>query len=226
MFTIVRRIHLFTSVFLMAFVAMYFVTGFGLIHDDWFPRKPISTTTRPATLQYTDADLPYDDPIAAGEFVKQKLGLTGQVNPQQKPPAKKGWTWRFTIGHPGVSYNVAVAPNPKATTAPSIQSTTQPTTMPTTMPAVIKPNVTITEYDFGPAGTSNGFHRLRGFSGGWGYKLWSLMYDASALSLILFSLTGIYLWWKLSKIRWPGALVLAFGILFPIATFMFLAMSK
>ena len=53
-----------------------------------------------------------------------------------------------------------------------------------------------------------GFHRLHGYGGGWLYDMWVLFYDLASLSMIVFALTGIYLWWRLTKRRFWGWLCL------------------
>ena len=49
-----------------------------------------------------------------------------------------------------------------------------------------------------------GFHRLHGYGGGWLYDIWVVFYDLASLALILFTLTGIYLWYRLTKHRLLG----------------------
>lgn len=55
--------------------------------------------------------------------------------------------------------------------------------------------------------TLQGFHRLHGYKGGWNYFLWAFMYDLSALSMIVFSLTGFYLWYKTESNHLTGWLI-------------------
>lgn len=52
------------------------------------------------------------------------------------------------------------------------------------------------------------FHRIHGYYGGWNYRIWAFVYDLSALSMIVFAITGVYLWYKTERIRWPGWLIL------------------
>lgn len=52
------------------------------------------------------------------------------------------------------------------------------------------------------------FHRLHGYHGGMNYFVWSVFYDLSAASMILFAVTGLYLWWKTTRKRLVGLLVL------------------
>jgi len=51
------------------------------------------------------------------------------------------------------------------------------------------------------------YHRLHGYAGGWNYYLWAFVYDLSAVSMIVFSLTGLYLWYKVERKRLAGWLV-------------------
>ena len=53
------------------------------------------------------------------------------------------------------------------------------------------------------------FHRLHG-----NYRIWSFVYDLSAISMIVFAITGVYLWYKTERVRWPGWLILAAFALF------------
>jgi hypothetical protein len=48
------------------------------------------------------------------------------------------------------------------------------------------------------------FHRLHGYHGGLNYYAWALAYDLSALSLIVFALSGLYLWFKSEREKITG----------------------
>jgi hypothetical protein len=58
------------------------------------------------------------------------------------------------------------------------------------------------------------FHRIHGYHGGWNYRIWAFVYDLSAFSMIVFAITGVYLWYKTERVRWPGWLILAGFTLF------------
>ena len=53
-----------------------------------------------------------------------------------------------------------------------------------------------------------GFHRMHGYGGGWLYNIWLVFYDLASLSLILFAVSGTYLWWRLARRRWLGWVLL------------------
>ena len=57
--------------------------------------------------------------------------------------------------------------------------------------------------------TMIGFHRLHGYGGGWLYNIYIFMMDLASIATILFSLTGIYLWYKLIKKKTWGVIILS-----------------
>jgi len=70
--------------------------------------------------------------------------------------------------------------------------------------------------------TMNQFHRLHGYSGGWNYFLWAFVYDLSSTSMIIFSVTGFYLWYKTERRRLAGWLVLAASTILTFSTIFYL----
>jgi hypothetical protein len=56
--------------------------------------------------------------------------------------------------------------------------------------------------------TLRGLHVLTGYAGGAAFVAWSLLLDLTALAVIGFALSGIYLWFKLSRRRRLGWLIL------------------
>lgn len=66
------------------------------------------------------------------------------------------------------------------------------------------------------------FHRQHGYSGGLNYMLWAFFYDLSACSMIVFAITGVYLWYKNEREKWPGLLILFTFTLFTAFTIYYL----
>ena len=64
---------------------------------------------------------------------------------------------------------------------------------------------------------AHNLHGLRGFTGGWVYTLWAIFYDLSALALMLFGITGIYMWLRKRKSYPSGLWYLVAGIVIPLA---------
>ena len=180
MYHLWRKIHLFTGVALLAFVLLYFVSGWVIVHGDWFPRDHPTRTTRQATLP-NGAGL---DPQAYSQLLQNHFALAGK---RQPPTRAKDGTWKFVYLRPGVTHELVIPPAANA--------------------------VRITTSTFNAAGTLNAFHRLHGYGGGRLYDLWALLYDLTSASLILFAVSGIYLWFKLTRRRRLGwaLLALSFG---------------
>jgi len=71
-----------------------------------------------------------------------------------------------------------------------------------------------------------GLHRMHNYGGGWLYDIWVLLYDLASLSLILFALTGVYMWFKLTKHRMVGWIFLATGYGYTLATVLYLVHAR
>jgi hypothetical protein len=112
--------------------------------------------------------------------LQERFDLRGQRGAVNHRPDGSA---RFTFGRPGTAIEALVAPGGR--------------------------QVTITERKFDFRGTANGFHRLRGYRGGAFYLGWTVLYDLASAALILFAITGIFLWYKSTARRWPGLLCLA-----------------
>jgi hypothetical protein len=77
MYDTIRRIHLYTGVGLLAFVVMYFVTGYVLIHHDWFPAsEPVKTTREEVLTAATGAS-----PEQYSALLQRQFGLSGKRQP-------------------------------------------------------------------------------------------------------------------------------------------------
>lgn len=83
-------------------------------------------------------------------------------------------------------------------------------------------SVTVTTKKKNIVGIMHQFHRLHGYHGGGIYKAWALAYDLSAFSMILFAFTGVYLWYKTERNKWPGWLILSGFTLFTTFTLIYL----
>ena len=79
---------------------------------------------------------------------------------------------------------------------------------------------------YGLRTTLIGMHRMHNYGGNILYLLWVLLYDLASLSLILFGLTGVYLWYKLTTKRLLGWVILGLGYGYTAATILFLVYAK
>jgi hypothetical protein len=97
-------------------------------------------------------------------YLRNEFNLRGHTG---KPQVSKDGIIIIPYARPGIRYQVVVAADRKS--------------------------VTINTTQTGLRATIVGFHRLKGFGGGTVYNLYVFMTDMTAISLILFALTGIYM---------------------------------
>lgn len=189
MYDTIRRIHLYTGVALLAFVVMYFVTGYVLIHHELVSDERPANSTREEALTAA--------PGASPEEYSAKLQRQFAMAGKRQPPVRmRDGSWKFEYFRPGVGYKALVAPS-----GDKVRITTSPSS----------PRQTLVQ-----------FHRMHGYGGGWLYDLWCVVYDLASLSMILFALSGIYLWYKLTKRRLLGWMVLAVSFSFATGTILYL----
>lgn len=67
----------------------------------------------------------------------------------------------------------------------------------------------VTRTTYGPVRVLRTLHTLTGYSGGAAFAAWSVFLDLVALATIGFALSGIYLWYKLTRRRRLGWLLLS-----------------
>lgn len=123
---------------------------------------------------------------AWGMKIRKEYNLNGRFTGPQR-----NWQndWMFYIDRPGVNQGIQVH--------------------------AALDSITITRIEQQSAGRIlNRIHHLHAFDGGWKYILWGIYYDLSALALMLFSITGIILWYRLRRgFRWGWIfLVVGFAI--------------
>ena len=185
MTTLVRRIHLFSGLFLLAFVAMYFATGWLMTHGKQFPRGEGKKETRVERLAWKG-----DRASAAfREHLEAQFGVRGKRQPPRE--RKDGWV-AYPWAHPGEQWEVVVSPKGD--------------------------EARVTRTTFGAVGVAHGLHRLHGYGGGAFYDAWAFVYDLASGGMIAFALSGIWLWHRSAKARWPGWLCLALGCGYTAAT--------
>jgi len=167
LYSIIRKVHLYTAFIVAAFLFMYFFTGGVLILHEWFPRNmgKENPQTVPINAQYSE------DEIVSS--LKEQFSINGFLRRDEK----KDGTIVNVFTRPG--YRAQITFSPGRQTA----------------------NVNIQHGTF--AAVMNSFHRLRGFDG-FAHTLWAVFYDLSCIALILFSLSGLYLWWKLIRDKTLG----------------------
>jgi len=185
MYTILRKTHLYAGLVVLLFVLMYFVTGYLIIHADWFSPTEPTVVEQEAALN-APADM---DAEALSRYVQHHLDLPGKRLP---PTRLKDGGWRFQYQRPGTVYRVEVTAD--------------------------RNRAHITRETMGWQWTLNRLHHLHGYGGGALYTLWGILLDLVGLSMIVFAVTGIYLWYKLTRKRRLGWILLALSWAFTLGT--------
>lgn len=127
------------------------------------------------------------------EYLQEELNIPGKRFPGE---LQEDGTLRFNYWRPGEGYEVTVYPD--------------------------RPEVTIKHRRWQWQETTIGFHRLHNYKGGWIYAIWAFLLDIVSLSLIVFGITGIYMWFKLTKKRLAGWILLSITYLYTLATILYL----
>lgn len=176
MYSIIRKIHLYTAFVIAAFLLMYFVTGGVMVFESLFPRANKKTTIETLAIERSGSDEKIIKDVCS------KFSVHGELRVNSSDGNK---VYRFS--RPGYKAELS------RVHADSIR-------------------VTIREGTFGSV--MNDFHRLRGYEGSWTHIVWAFLYDLSCISLLVFALTGIFLWWKSEKNKALGVvfLLLSTGI--------------
>jgi hypothetical protein len=118
------------------------------------------------------------DSLGYAAYLQDTLALRGQP---QAPVRLEGGAWRFAYQRPGTTYEVVAGRGD---------------------------SVRVTEHREPLRRGLTGFHRLRGYGGGWAYDLWAGLVDLAALSLLAIPTTGIYLWHRQTRRHLLGWLLL------------------
>ena len=63
---------------------------------------------------------------------------------------------------------------------------------------------------------------MHNYGGGWLYDIWVVFYDLASASLILFAISGIYLWWRLTRRKLWGWICLGISWGFAAVTICYL----
>jgi len=177
--TLIRKIHLYSAFAVLAFLVMYFTTGFIMTHSDWFtqPEQKVLTVQHPLNLsgEISLMKLP--------EYIQKEFNIRGKL--AENKVSSKGEI-NIEYVRPGYYYEVVIPPD--------------------------RNTVTIITKKMHMYRTLVTFHRLMKYGGGRVYDLYILMMDVSSITLIIFAISGLYLWLKLFKRKLLGLLLLSLSI--------------
>jgi hypothetical protein len=109
MYHFFRRIHLFTGLVLLVFVLMYFVSGYVMIHPEWFGERESKDSTRTEPLAVPAAVS--DETLVS--YLQAAFDLHGQSG---TPEHRKDGSIRINFVRPGTSFQAVIDPARKHVT--------------------------------------------------------------------------------------------------------------
>jgi hypothetical protein len=158
--------------------------------------RPWFVTAPPAPTTQTAA-LESTDALPAEQLateVQKKLGLAGRIQFPQKQPAEMT---RFWVVRPGTMIRVDVPAQEHL--------------------------IHVTTQRVGLVGTLIMLHKVCGYDGQLIFDAYAFFCDLSGLSMILFAISGVYLWWKRVKNHFWGALCLIASCAYAAGMMLYLA---
>jgi hypothetical protein len=191
MYHAVRKVHLYCGLVILAFLMMYFVSGYMMVHRPWFVSPPPAPTTQTAELDPGAAALPAGQLAAE---VRKKVGLVGRVQFPQKQPAD---LTRFWVNRPGRMVRVDVPAGGGV--------------------------ALITTQRVGLVGTLIMLHKVNGYDDQLLFDAYALFCDLAGLSMIVFAISGVYLWWKRVKRHGWGILCLTLSCVYAVGMMLYFA---
>ncbi|HEC03785.1 MAG TPA: hypothetical protein ENI81_09640 [Phycisphaerales bacterium] len=186
---VLRWIHLYTGLFLLPWIMVYGASAFCLNHNQWFIKKLNITPPRwelDREVEFTPDDkFPHEPAQQAGAIVKL-LDLDGPHRVLGRPNADQM-----------VINRICATGNYRITWR-------KPNSL-----LVVEKQKSFSLYRL--------IHFLH-FRGGYGqpyfaHIAWAVIVDAVAVSMWLWVVSGVYLWWRRARKPLPGAVCLAAGLL-------------
>ena len=200
MYRLVRTVHLYSGLVLAAGLFMYAFTGFVMSHQSWFPGGKSHKTTQDLTSVTALTMAPGLSPEQAAtwqERLGDELGLHGRPGNRQRD---EDGSWIFEFNGPGTNEKLRLRPGHR--------------------------EVTLTVEAAGFAGIMNRLHHFHGYDGGGRFFVWGLFVDLASLAMILFPLTGIYLWFTLKQDRRLGWIILGASTLYGVGSILYLVLGR
>jgi uncharacterized protein len=190
--SVMRALHLYTSMFLVPWMVMYAVSGFLVNHNEWFMGR---LQPKWEVLQELDFAPGAEFPPDAREQARAVLEYVGLAGAHQVVSDDPSQLIIFRYCATGL-YRVEWRRQPSH--------------------VIVQKQLPTTAYSM-----INALHFQRGYYrphvASLPWLAWGIVVDAVTLSTILWVVTGIYLWARRRRRRWLGGLCLAAGsVLFAI----------
>jgi hypothetical protein len=174
MYRWVRNLHLISGLIVSAVLLMYAVSGFAMAHRGRLSTAPeIESHRVAASVDASALAAAGGDPERRDleRRIRNELGLRGRLE-HSRPSDGGGWTLIFR--RPGTEVELS---------------------LPARGPAQLKTTRS------GAADTLDRMHQFRGYSGEPLHLLWAAVVDLTSLALVLFAVSGVYMWYVVKRDR-------------------------
>ncbi len=181
--TLIRRTHMYLALFLFPWMLMYGVSTLAMNHRAWLIRSAGPVAFQP------EREMAYDGIFPEGATPKQ---MSRQILASIGLDGAHGVT-RRTDGTIVITRNDLVTPR-RLTYSPA-DHRLRIERMPHRANALLER-----------------FHRRRGYATG--YRLdtaWAISVDLVIAAMVIWVLSGLWMWWQMSATRWAGASALVGG---------------
>gem|GEM_PF-1610586 len=172
--TLMRRVHSYCGLALLFFIAMYAVSGAGIIHSSQLDLAPQIVTER-VTLDVVG------NPDGA-ELARYLAGKFGAHSRGEPTAVRENGRWIVSFIEPGGVVRFDVEPNLRSASMERRKG------------SLVQKLVAL--------------HKVSGFEGGLAYTAWGALVDMVSLAMVLFTVTGVYLWFVSTRDRRLGYAVL------------------
>lgn len=179
---------MYLALYFMPWMLMYAISTMAMNHREFFNEWYGEPRNVYQTVEERTVDLQFSGDVSANDAavqILQMLGMDGAHNANGSIESDKI----------SINRNSLVKPK-RVTFIPSTQT------------------LTIEEQVFRSPHVLERMHRARGFQTEyWLNDLWGFLVDVVILSIILWTLTGLWMWWELKVTRLYGGLCLAGGFI-------------
>lgn len=187
-----RKLHFYVGLWLLLFLWLFAFSGLLLNHPNWrfsqfWHQRMVTIAEHNVRLSPTLADL-----SLGGELMNQ-LSLTGELEWTETRPRQD--EYRFRVQRPGEVVTVTVHRDSSKAIVESIR---------VNLWGVLRALHTFTGMSVENPDRTRDWLPTR---------LWSVAMDAVALGSIVLVLSSLHMWYQLKPKRWPGLLVLGFGLI-------------
>lgn len=186
----IRYYHVLKQIHLISSIVLLTVVFIFLITGIVVVNRPLFEN--PETIQ-TQQKVPVEKPMTGSpekysNFLKETQGFQGREFQRQE----KNGNWIFTYNFQGKNQQVTLTPEQDTL---YIQTSIQ---------------------EMNLLSFSTKLHHMRGFKGGWEYTVWAVFYDLTAVSFVIFAVTGFLMWLKVRKRYTKGWWFLTSGFIIPL----------